>query len=193
MPQTTIPYEVWRIGRRLGQLLDAEFVDLGLSAGDYALYSLLRAGPMTPSEVSRRSGIPATTVSKALQRIEERGHLVRRRNPHDGRSTTVALSRSGERLHTRGWAGLERVIDAIKRQLGEDAEPVYLALILLDEALRALTGVVTSPEERRFRPARSWMPTSVRYDGDPLSEDEEDLVRDYIDWVRWRRSESASG
>lgn len=192
MPQTTIPYEVWRIGRRLGQLLDAEFLDLGLSANDYALYSLLRAGPMTPSEVSRRSGLPATTVSKALQRIEDRGHLLRRRNPEDGRSTTVALNRLGERLHTKGWAGLERVIDAIQRKLGKDAEPVYLALILLDEALRALTGVVTSPEERRFRPEGSWMPTSVRYEGDPLSDEEEDLVREYIDWVRWK-ADRASG
>jgi DNA-binding MarR family transcriptional regulator len=193
MPQTTIPYEVWRIGRRLRQLLDTEFLDLGITAGEYALYSLLRAGPMTPSEVSRRSGMPATTVSKALQRIEDRGHLSRARNPDDGRSTQVTLNQRGSRLHTKGWNSLERVIGWIDRELADDAEHVYFALIRLDNALRAITGVATSPEERRFRPAKSWLTSSVRYEGDPLSTEEEDLVREYIDWIRWRRSEPASG
>jgi DNA-binding MarR family transcriptional regulator len=192
MPQTTIPFEVWRVGRRVGQLLEGEFGGLGITPSEYALYSLLRAGPMTPSEVSRRSGLPATTVSKALQRVEKRGHLSRKRNPDDGRSTKVALNAAGARLHTRGIDGLRRVIGRIDRELAGDAEHVYFALIRLDDALREITGVVTSPEERRARPTATWV-TSVRYDGDPLSGEEEDLVRDYIDWIRWRRSEPASG
>lgn len=192
MPQTTIPFEVWRVGRRIRQLLEGEFGDLGITPSEYALYSLLRAGPMTPSEVSRRSGLPATTVSKALQRVERRRHLSRKRNPKDGRSTTVALNAAGTRLHERGIDGLRRVIGRIDRELADDAEHVYFALVRLDDALRTITGVVTSPEERRARPASSWV-TSVRYDGDPLTDEEEDLVRDYIDWVRWRRVDGAAG
>ena len=192
MPQTTIPFEVWRVGRRIRQLLEGEFGDLGITPSEYALYSLLRAGPMTPSEVSRRSGLPATTVSKALRRVEERGHLSRKRNPRDGRSSTVALNAAGARLHTRGIDGLNRVLDLIDRGLGDDAEHVYFALIRLDDALRTITGVVTSPEERRTPPTSAWV-TSVRYDGDPLTVEEEDLVREYVDWLRWRRLERASG
>jgi hypothetical protein len=137
--------------------------------------------------------MPATTVSKALQRIEDRGHLSRARNPDDGRSTRVSLNQRGTRLHTRGWGGLERVIGRIDGELADDAEHVYFALIRLDNALRAITGVMTSPEERRFRPERAWLTSSVRYDGDPLSTEEEDLVRDYIDWIRWRRTDRVSG
>jgi DNA-binding MarR family transcriptional regulator len=192
MPQTTIPFEVWRVGRRIRQLLEGEFGGLGITPSEYALYSLLRAGPMTPSEVSRRSGLPATTVSKALRRVEDRRHLSRKRNPHDGRSTTVALNAAGARLHTKGIDGLRRVIDRMDRELGDDAEHVYFALIRLDDALRTITGVVTSPEERRTPPTSSWV-TSVRYDGDPLTDEEEDLVRDYVDWLRWRRLDRASG
>jgi DNA-binding MarR family transcriptional regulator len=190
MPQTTIPFEVWRIGRRIRQLLEREFGDLAITPSEYALYSLLRAGPMTPTEVSRRSGLPATTVSKSLQRVAERGHLSRKRNPMDGRSTTVALNAAGRRLHTKGIDGLKRVIARIDRELGEDAEHVHFALIRLDDALRRITGVVTSPDERRSLPAFSWV-TSVRYDGDPLTDEEEDLVRDYVDWLRWRRGEAS--
>jgi DNA-binding MarR family transcriptional regulator len=193
MPQTTIPFEVWRVGRRIRQLLDGEFGHLGITPSEYALYSLLRAGPMTPSEVSRRSGLPATTVSKALRRVEERGHLSRKRNPRDGRSTTVALNAAGRRTHTRGIDGLLRVIGRIDAELGQDAEHVYFALVRLDDALRTVTGVVTSPEERRVRPDRAWATTSVRYEGEPLTDEEEDLVRDYVDWLRWRRLDRASG
>jgi DNA-binding MarR family transcriptional regulator len=192
MPQTTIPYEVWRISRRIRQLFDAELLDLGISGSEFALYSLLRAGPMTPSEVSRRSGLPATTVSKALQRVEDRGHLSRERNPADGRSTTVSLNAAGMRLHTRGWKRVEGVIERIDRELGEDAQPVYFATIRLDNALRGLTGVETSEEERPFRPTETWLTASLRYEGEPLSGEEEDLVRDYIDWIRWRRAERVS-
>ena len=193
MPQTTIPYEVWRIARRIRQLFDAELLDLGISGSEFALYSLLRAGPMTPTEVSRRSGLPATTASKALQRVEDRGHLSRERNPVDGRSTQVSLSAAGTGLHTRGWKRVEGVIERIDRELGEDAEPVYFATIRLDDALRRITGVVTSEGERRFRPDAARLSASVRYEGAPLRREEEDLVRDYIEWIRWRRADRASG
>ena len=58
--------------------------------------------PVTPGTLAAETGIPPTTIRDYLRRLSERGDIVRRPNPRDGRSYLVKLTPRGRRLVDRG-------------------------------------------------------------------------------------------
>lgn len=187
-PATTILLEIWRIARRSGVLLDEALAPAGMTGSDFGLYSqLMIEGPMTPTELSRRSGMPPTTVSQVVRRLEERGHLRRSRNPRDGRSASLTLTAAGRKAHAKAAPAFVGVYNRLLDALGPEADQVLVSLIRLDDALASASG-----EDASRAPGT---PANVRrliYHGPPLTPDEEKQVREYLDFVRWRRSGAQS-
>ena len=98
--RTTVLLDLWLVGHEMSALLDEALAASGLSADDFGLYSLLRGwGPVTPSQISRWTGMRPTTVSVALKRLNGRGHADQAPNPQDGRSYLVGLNAAGEAAH----------------------------------------------------------------------------------------------
>ena len=69
----------------------------GSEAGeDFLLYTLLAlGGEPSPTALAQRMGAPLTTVSDRLNRLVERGHAERIKNPLDGSSALFRLSDEG--------------------------------------------------------------------------------------------------
>jgi len=67
-----------------------------------ALATIDRHGPLTPSELAVRERIQRPTVTRIVARLEESGLVQRTRDPHDGRSSLVALTPAGRELLARG-------------------------------------------------------------------------------------------
>ena len=60
--------------QRMGQLVERELTADGVAASDYALLSLVGArGPARLTEVAGELGMPLTTASDAVRRLEGRG------------------------------------------------------------------------------------------------------------------------
>lgn len=96
--------------QRMGQLVGRELAADGVAAADYALLSLVGArGPARLTEVAGELGMPLTTASDAVRRLEARGHARRAPNPGDGRSVLVELTDAGDEEWRRGWAALRRI------------------------------------------------------------------------------------
>lgn len=188
----SIPFEVWRISRRMRLLLDTELFGTDITPGELGLYSVLYAGPMTPTEVARHSGIPPTTVSKMLQKIEDRGHLQRERNPADGRSMLVSLTKAGAGFHADAMGAIKRVRGYLRDVLADDEEWVSYALLRLERALSDITGGATAGEEKERWPFKGRWGARLPYDGEPLTAEQEQTVRDYIDWIRHRDGERSA-
>src|SRR5919199_322961 len=94
--EISVLFDVWLVMHLVAGLLDQALAEHGLSGDEFGLYSLLRGfGPATPTQISRWTGMPATTVSAALRRLTARGHVERMPHPDDGRSYLVALSDAG--------------------------------------------------------------------------------------------------
>src|SRR4051794_7602639 len=92
--------DTWFIANLTNGLLDDNLQLSGMTGDDFALYSLLNAyGPASPSQIARWTGMRATTVSAALNRLAARGHTVQDRNRGDRRSYTVGLSDAGRAAH----------------------------------------------------------------------------------------------
>ena len=127
-----------RTARRLRQEGGAELSPSQTAA----LATIDRHGPLTPSELAVRERIQRPTVTRIVSLLEERGLVHRTRDPHDRRSSLVALSPAGRELLARGRtrknaylarrlreldaddrATLERAASILERLLEEEGRP----------------------------------------------------------------------
>jgi len=67
----------------------ARACDLG-ATDLYALNILELSGPMTPGELSARTGLTTGPTTRLIDRLEAAGYVTRRPDPHDRRKLVVA-------------------------------------------------------------------------------------------------------
>lgn len=133
---TNVLFRVWLVARATGQVLQPALAPSGLDADEFGIYSALSAGDaMTPTELARWLSVPPTTISSVVRRIEGRGHLVRTRNPADGRSFTLTLTPEGRATHQAAGTAFLGVLGRVLAALGDDEPTVRAALDTLHRAL----------------------------------------------------------
>ena len=131
--------------QRMGQLVDRELPADGVVSADYALLSLVGLrGPARLTEVAGELGMPLTTASDAVRRLEARGHAHRSRNPDDGRSVLVELTDAGDDEWRSGWPALVR----INEQLAEALEEPDLVRAGLERLGSAFETVLSGERSR---------------------------------------------
>jgi DNA-binding MarR family transcriptional regulator len=119
--------------QRMVQLVERELAANGVEANGYAVLSLIGArSGMRLTELSEQLGMPLTTASDIVRRLEARGNVRRRPNPADGRSFLFELTARGDREWRRGWGALQR-IDA-KLQQHVDYTEIRASLTELGDA-----------------------------------------------------------
>lgn len=121
------------------QLVERELAADGVEADGYGSLSLIGArGELRLTELADELGLPLTTASDVVRRLEARGHVRRRPNPEDGRSFLFELTARGDREWRRGWGALQRIDARLDREL--DRHRMRSALTELGRAFeRALT------------------------------------------------------
>jgi DNA-binding MarR family transcriptional regulator len=106
--------------QRMGQLVERELAADGVEASDYAMLSLVGVrGSVRLTEIASELGMPLTTASDVMRRLESRSHVRRRPNPGDGRSFLFELTARGDREWRRGWGALQRINAALLAQIDE--------------------------------------------------------------------------
>jgi DNA-binding MarR family transcriptional regulator len=64
----------------------------------YLLYFLRRRSSASMGEIARELGIHISTASRAIDRLEKRNFVSRKKNPSDKRTTLVSLEPNGEQM-----------------------------------------------------------------------------------------------
>lgn len=128
-------FDVWLASRATTALLDDALAASGLTADEFAVYSVLHRGPMTPTELSAWMSTPLTTVSSYVKRFERRGHVRRSANPDDGRSYHLVLTGEGVRAWKRAGTAFLPVLAGVRNSLGSAEPSVVTALAALQRAL----------------------------------------------------------
>jgi DNA-binding MarR family transcriptional regulator len=121
------------------QLVGRELQADGVESDTYAVLSLIGArGSVRLTDFAEELGLPLTTMSDVVRRLEARGHVRRRANPEDGRSFLFELSARGDREWRRGWGALQRIDEQLREDI--DFDDMRTALSSLGAAFdRALT------------------------------------------------------
>jgi DNA-binding MarR family transcriptional regulator len=104
----------------MAQLVERELARDGVEPDGYAVYSLIGAREtMRLTEISEQLGMPLTTASDIVRRLEGRGLVRRHANPEDGRSFLFELTARGDREWRRGWGALQRIDESLRGELGD--------------------------------------------------------------------------
>lgn len=132
-------FDVWLVSRATFAALDAALAPSGLTADEFAIYSVLTTtDAMTPSELARWMAAPLTSMSSYIKRFEGRGHITRVAHPDDGRSYQLQLTAAGRAAHRAAGKLFLPVLDEVERALDQPGSTIRGALQSLHRALPAL-------------------------------------------------------
>ena len=108
----------------------------GLSHGQLsALSTIVRRGPLRPSEISAIEVVAAPTTTRVVSDLEARGLVQRQPDPDDGRSFFVSGTEAGIELLLRARSDRARAVLAILEELTpEQADQLRRALPALEAA-----------------------------------------------------------
>ena len=106
--------------------------DCGISMGGFDVMQVVARTPnCRVYDIARELSITVGGTSKAVDRIEARGHLARRSNPQDRRSSIIELTPAGARVFAQ--AG----------QLVDDELRIRLGAVLPERSLEQLSTLIT--------------------------------------------------
>ena len=124
-----------RCHHALSRIAERSIKDTGLGLTDFAvLEALLHKGPLSITEIQSKVPLALGSMTAAVDRLEEKGLIVRTPSPEDRRSKILKLSAKGrsgvEAAFTRHAEDLEAVMAVLdqreKRQLHEFLKRVGL-------------------------------------------------------------------
>jgi DNA-binding MarR family transcriptional regulator len=114
-------------------VLETQLADLGLKAAEVNVLANLADGrSRTVSELGAAAGVRVTTLTGVLDRLEQKGHIIREARPGDRRVVQISLSEAGaktSRVIHRAFADLEeRALAGLSPTSRQQASHVLSAL-----------------------------------------------------------------
>ena len=104
----------------MAQVVERELAADGVESNGYAVLSLIGVrGTMRLTELAAELGMPLTTASDVVRRLESRSLVRRRPNPEDGRSFLFELTARGDREWHRGFGALQRINATLAEHVDE--------------------------------------------------------------------------
>lgn len=98
----SIPYLIARAGITTGQAFSGELKQFGLTLNEWRVCAALRHQPhQRLSDLAVNTACDASTLSRTVDGLLQRGLLVRERSPDDARAVALALTPEGNALTER--------------------------------------------------------------------------------------------
>ncbi len=136
-PPTNVLFPLFVAGQLAGSLLGRAIEGSGLTTSEFGVLSAIGVwGPLSPTELAQRTGMPPTTLSDYVARFVERKLVTRSPNPDDRRSYLLEVTGEGHRRHMHAGRGLNATNRLIAEQLEVAPADVRAALLELEQALR---------------------------------------------------------
>jgi DNA-binding MarR family transcriptional regulator len=134
-------FSVWTLSHNVGGLVGTALECAPLNSEEFGFYSAVFLNqPVTPATLAELAGMPATTVSSWLNRLSDRKHITKKRNPSDGRSFLVELTAKGRKVVEETWLRFVPAEDAVFEALSIPLEQVMETLGKLTEAVQTATA-----------------------------------------------------
>lgn len=127
--EASIPYLVARAGIRMGQAFSVELRRFGLTLNEWRVLATLRQHPQQRlGEVAGHTSVDASTLSRCIDAMVQRGLVSRERSADDARAVALSLTADGAALADRvipvaqtyervGLAGIDAAQAALLREL----------------------------------------------------------------------------
>jgi len=138
--------KLMQAGERYTKELNKKF---NVSAPQVAtLLALFEQGPMSPSLIARNIMVNSCSVTGIIDRLEQKGLVVRLRNSPDRRIVTVELTESGKRLAENAPPPIQhKIVEGLMLLDDANMESIVQSLTRLTEMIDAQDLNVETVEE----------------------------------------------
>ena len=121
---------VWKTYRALLARAEASIKRVNLCDSDFrVLEALLHKGPLPVNVIGQKVDLTSGSITSAVDRLEEKGLVVRKNHPNDRRIRVVELTARGRRLIEKAYAQHQFEIEEAVRGLTRDERGVLVSLL----------------------------------------------------------------
>jgi DNA-binding MarR family transcriptional regulator len=92
----------------------------GSMAIGFALLSIDKEEGTPSTSISNRMGMEATSLSRTLKTLEEKGLIIRKKNPDDGRGVLIFLTDFGRQMRAQSKETVLQFNETIRKNISEE-------------------------------------------------------------------------
>lgn len=121
MKEKTIDYMLRATWQAVSRMYNEEASKYdGSMAIGFALLSIDKEEGTPSTNISNRMGMEPTSLTRTLKTLEEKGLIIRKKNPDDGRGVLIYLTELGKEKRELSKATVLKFNDAIRKNLTEE-------------------------------------------------------------------------
>jgi MarR family 2-MHQ and catechol resistance regulon transcriptional repressor len=134
MAKTPTAGQLWivlaRSYKALSKLVERSIAKEGLCLSDFMiLEALLHIGPLTITEIQAKVLLALGSMTIAVDRLENKGYIIRKATPEDRRARRLELTEEGRRLITMVFKSHSRELESWMSDLtGAEKQQAYAVL-----------------------------------------------------------------
>lgn len=121
MKEKTIDYVLRNTWQAVARMYNEEATKYGATmALGFALLSIDKEEGTPSTYISNRMGMEPTSLTRTLKTMEEKGLIIRKKNPIDGRGVLIYLTALGKEKRELSKSTVLRFNDFIKKEIPEE-------------------------------------------------------------------------
>lgn len=121
MKEKTIDYILRATWQAVARMYNEEASKFdGSMAIGFALLSIDKEEGTPSTAISNRMGMEATSLTRTLKTLEEKGLIVRKKNPEDGRGVLIYLTPLGKQMREQSKITVLKFNEVIKNNIPEE-------------------------------------------------------------------------
>ena len=92
----------------------------GSMAIGFTLLSIDKEEGTPSTSISNRMGMEATSLTRTLKSLEEKGLIIRQKNPNDGRGVLIILTDLGKQMREQSKISVLKFNEVVKKNITEE-------------------------------------------------------------------------
>lgn len=121
MKEKTIDYVLRATWQAVSRMYNEEASKFdGSMAIGFALLSIDKEEGTPSTYISNRMGMEATSLTRTLKTLEEKGLIIRKKNPDDGRGVLIYLTDLGKQMREQSKTTVLKFNEVVKHNITEE-------------------------------------------------------------------------
>ena len=121
MKEKTIDYILRATWQAVARMYNEEAAKYeGTMATGFALLSLDKEDGTPSTTLGQKMGMEATSLTRTLKSMEEKGLIIRKKNPNDGRGVLIYLTDFGKEKRELSRSTVLKFNDTIRKNISEE-------------------------------------------------------------------------